>query len=83
MNFFKENQFKWKSTRYIDLNLTIFPPLYSIRTLQVNIFLKLFTQFKILNSLLFTVYITDLNVWRGCRHSTQSSIELPILCLYC
>ena len=36
--FFKENQFKRKSTRYIDLNLTIFFPLYSTRTLQVNIF---------------------------------------------
>ena len=50
--FFKKNQFKRKSTRYIDLNL-IFFPLYSTRTLQVNIFKihgkkrKLFTQFKI------------------------------------
>ena len=35
--FLKENQFKRKSERYIDLNLTIFP-LYSTRTLQVNIF---------------------------------------------
>jgi hypothetical protein len=59
-------QFKRKSTRYIDLNLTIFFPLYSTRTLQVNIFFKstgrkkqkLFTQFKILNRLLFTVYFT-------------------------
>ena len=34
--FFKENQCKRKSTRYIGLNLTI--PLFSTRTLQVNIF---------------------------------------------
>ena len=38
--FIKENQFKRKSTRYIDLNLTFFFPLYSTRTLQVNIFIN-------------------------------------------